>query len=132
MNKVADSFATFFVSFRGQKGAKIGFKLSNSLPNEIANPPFKVKLLKNIRRAPLTKITWENSSAAQSPESIRAARHYRVDFETELGEADTMCVSAPDESEARRMAEDIVASGRVGLKGTQISSIKIAEDNQHL
>ena len=92
--------------------------------------PVKVKLLKNIRRAPLTKITWENSSAAQSPESLRTARHYRVDFETELGEADTMCVSAPDEAEARRMAEDIVASGRVGLKGTQISSIKITEDRQ--
>ena len=92
--------------------------------------PVKVKLLKNIRRAPLTKITWENSSAAQSPESLRTARHYRVDFETELGEADTMCVSVPDESEARRMAEDIVASGRVGLKGTQIISIKITEDRQ--
>jgi hypothetical protein len=39
MDKVVDSFATFFVSFRGQKGAKIGLKLSNSLPNEIANPP---------------------------------------------------------------------------------------------
>ena len=39
MNKVADSFATFFVPFRGQKGAKIGLKLSNSLPNEMANPP---------------------------------------------------------------------------------------------
>ena len=92
--------------------------------------PVKVKLLKNIRRAPLTKITWENSSAAQSPEFLRTARHYRVDFETELGEADTMCVSAPDEAEARRMAEDIIASGRVGLKGTQVVFVKITEESR--
>lgn len=92
--------------------------------------PVKVKLLKNIRKAPLTKITWESVSVTGTSESLRAARYWRVDFETELGEADTLCVCASDESDARRVTEGIVASGSVGLKGTRAIIVKISEENR--
>ncbi len=90
--------------------------------------PVKVKLLKNIRKAPLTKITWESESVTGTPESLRAARYWLVDFETELGEADTIRVCASDEAEARRMTEDIVAGGSVGLTGEQAIIVKITEE----
>ena len=90
--------------------------------------PVKVKLLNNIRKAPLTKITWEAKSVTGTPEFVRAARYWLVDFETELGEADTMRVCASDEAEAHRTAEDIVTGGHVGLKGTRARVIKITEE----
>jgi hypothetical protein len=90
--------------------------------------PVKVKLLKNIRRAPLSRILWETESATESPESLKEARWYRMAFDTEAGESGVIRVCALSEAEARSMAEDLVTSGRVGLKGTRARIVKIPEE----
>jgi hypothetical protein len=92
--------------------------------------PVKVKLMKNIRRAPLTKITWETGEVTKTRESVRAAKYYLVEFETELGETDTLCVCSLDEDGARNMAENVISYGGIGLKGRQIKSMRITEDNR--
>lgn len=92
--------------------------------------PVKVRLLKNIRRAPLSKIIWETDSVTAARESARAAKYYWVEFETEFGETDILRACALDEAEACDLARGIVASGGVGLKGTRARIVKITEETR--
>ena len=91
--------------------------------------PVKVKLLKNIKPAPLTKIIWESGQIEDALASgTKDIHHYTVDIVTEKGESDTLRVVATSEEDAMQTAINIVTEGSFGLNGRFFKSIKIKEE----
>lgn len=89
--------------------------------------PVKVKLLKNIRKAPADKINWETSMVGRALQgSMRESiHHYKVEIETELGEKGLLSITAVSGSDAEDQAEALVRKGFLGLKGTRCVSIEV-------
>lgn len=81
--------------------------------------PVKVKMLKNVRKAPATLINWESNMAidAVSKNEHSKIHDYKVEVRTELGEKEIVSVTAVDEQDAEDMALSLVMKGGVGLKG---------------
>ena len=79
----------------------------------------KVKMLKNIRKAPATLINWESNMAidAVGRNEHGKIHHYKVEVRTELGEKEIVSVTAVDEQDAEDMALALVMKGGIGLKG---------------
>ena len=79
----------------------------------------KVKMLKNVRKAPATRINWESNMAidAVGKNEHGKTHHYKVEVRTELGEKEIVSVTAVDEQDAEDMALSLVMKGAVGLKG---------------
>lgn len=93
--------------------------------------PVKVKMLKDIKPAPLTKIIWESEQIEDALTSGSKDIHdYTVDIVTEKGESDTLKVAATSEEDAMQTAINIVSGGRVGLEGRFFKSIKVTADNE--
>lgn len=89
--------------------------------------PVKVKMLKNVRKKPATMITWESNMVEPT---IRAGLHevlgnYLVKVTTELGEEETLAVTAFNKYDAVQTAKDIVNKGAAGLKGEYCISAEI-------
>ena len=81
--------------------------------------PVKLKMLKNVRKAPATRINWESNMAidAVGKNEYVKTHHYKVEVRTELGEKEIVSVTAVDEQDAEDMALALVMKGAVGLKG---------------
>lgn len=89
--------------------------------------PVKVKLLKNIRKAPATKIEWESPSVKRvlNGEFNRTIYHFIVEITTELGEKGKLSIAALSGTEAEYEAERIIALGATGLAGRKCVSIEV-------
>lgn len=89
----------------------------------------KVKLLKNIRKAPAELINWETSlvEAAVINREYDTIHHYKVDIETELGEKERLNITAVNKHDAREEAIELVANDCLGLIGTRCVSIEVQE-----
>ena len=81
--------------------------------------PVKVKMLKNVRKAPPTLINWESNMAIDAVGKNERGKihHFKVEVRTELGEKEIVSVTAVDEQDAEDMALALVMKGAVGLKG---------------
>jgi len=91
--------------------------------------PVKVKLLKNLRKRPAIVINWETELAmeAVSLGMLEMVRHYEVEVTTEMGEKEFLSVTAVTATDAEVEAKDLVANGRVGLKGCVCKSVMAKE-----
>ncbi|MEZ7762048.1 hypothetical protein O3689_02240 [Prevotella nigrescens] len=89
--------------------------------------PVKVKLLKNIRKAPADKINWETSMVERALQSNRheVIHRYKVVIETELGEKETLSITAVSGTDAEDQAMELVSKGVLGLKGTKCVSTEV-------
>lgn len=89
--------------------------------------PVKVKLLKNIRKAPADKINWETSMVERALQGNmrESIHHYKVKIETELGEKRLLSITAVSGSDAEDLAETLVKKGFLGLKGKKCTSIEV-------
>ena len=89
--------------------------------------PVKVKLLKNIRKAPAAKINWETSMVERALQGNmrESIHHYKVEIETELGEKLLLSITAVSGSDAEEQAEEFVKKGLLGLKGKKCISIEV-------
>lgn len=89
--------------------------------------PVKVKLFKNIRKAPADKINWETSMVERTLQGNmrESIHHYKVEIETELGEKELLSITAVSGSDAEDQAESLVKKGLLGLKGTRCVSIEV-------
>ena len=87
----------------------------------------KVKLLKNIRKAPADKINWETSMVERALQGNmrESIHHYKVEIETELGEEELLSITAVSGSDAEDLAENLVKKGLLGLKGQKCISIEV-------
>lgn len=91
--------------------------------------PVKVKLLKNVRKKPATLINWESNMVEPTIEAglHDVLEHYLVKVTTELGEEETLSVTAYNNYDAVETAKDIVNKGAAGLKGTFCISAEIVK-----
>lgn len=87
----------------------------------------KVKLLKNIRPKPLRRINFTAKSVSEAIKNNRMEdiRHYMIEVKTELGEKDVLSISATSEKEAKKLAEEIVESGGIGLRGLYCEEVNV-------
>ena len=85
----------------------------------LSDAAVKVKMLKNVRKAPATLINWESNMAVDAVGKNEGCKthHYKVEVRTELGEKEIVNVTAVDEQDAEDMALSLVMKGAVGLKG---------------
>ncbi len=89
--------------------------------------PVKVKMLKNIRKAPASMIEWSSESAniALENNEIDSICLYTLDVTTELGEKETICINATNHEDAEQLAKKLVESDMVGLNGRKCIKIEI-------
>ena len=86
----------------------------------------KPKMLKNIKPAPASVITWETSLVKRVLETgIGVINHYQVEVITELGEKEKLSITAVNGEDAEDCAIDLVANDALGLKGKKCVSVKV-------
>ena len=93
--------------------------------------PVKVKMLKNVRKAPATLINWESNMVvdAVGKNERNKVHHYKVEVRTELGEKEIVRVTAVDEQDAEDLALALVMKDGVGLKG-RICTYNVVVDEE--
>ena len=81
----------------------------------------------NIRKAPATKIDWESEGVKRvlSGEFKRDIHHFIVEVTTELGEKESLSITALSGTEAEYEAERIIAMGATGLTGRKCVSMEV-------
>ena len=74
--------------------------------------PVKVKMLKDIKKKPLTLINFTSLLASQAlkGEHYEIINHYFVHITTEYGEKETLCITAVNRSDAEDEARYLVAN----------------------
>lgn len=87
----------------------------------------KVKILSKIRKAPASRINWGTSMVERALESgfNQVVHHFKVNIVTELGEKETLSITAVNGDDAEDEARALVAHGRIGLKGLACDSIEV-------
>jgi len=87
--------------------------------------PVKVKMLKDIRKKPASLISWTTSMASRNVGTVCPINHFDVVVTTELGEKETLNITAVNGEDAENEARELVALGRVGLKGRYCVSVEV-------
>ena len=89
--------------------------------------PVKVKMLKDIKKKPLTLINFTSLLASQAlkGEHYEIINHYFVHITTEYGEKETLSITAVNRSDAEDEARYLVANYNLGLKGTQCVEMEV-------
>ena len=91
----------------------------------------KVKMLKNIRKAPASVINWSSDTVDRALErnQIELIHKYTLDITTEFEEKEALVVTAVSQSDAELLAIDLVRNGVVGLKGRRCIKIEVNKKN---
>ena len=79
-------------------------------------------MLQRVRRKPATLIHWTHT---ESEMDLNKNRSYLVTVTTELGETETLSVSARNEEKAEELAIDLVGRRMVGLRGVFCRSVTV-------
>lgn len=89
----------------------------------------KVKLLKNVRKAPAYLISWESMSASLAIRQGRdaAVHDFRVNLVTNKNEHETLSISAVSEEDAEDTAMNLVREGYLGLEGFLTLSVEVTQ-----
>ena len=92
----------------------------------------KVKMLKNIRKRPLTKIVFETERVIEALKMGQQdlITRYMVKIETECGEKEMLSIYAIDELDAQEEAEKVIMRGGLGLKGLRCEVVEVMEDKK--
>lgn len=86
----------------------------------------KPKMLKNLKPAPASVITWETSLVERVLETgIGVINHYQIEVMTELGEKVKLNISAVNGEDAEDCAIGLVEKGALGLKGRKGISVAV-------
>lgn len=88
-----------------------------------------VKMLKNIRPAPLTKISWQTLKCSEALNNGRTdmVHRYMVNVVTDCDEKTAMKVYGVSESDAMATAMSLINGGGLGLKGRFCKSFNVTE-----
>lgn len=88
--------------------------------------PVKVKMLKDIRKRPASVINWETDMVSKNfGHPGMPVNHFDVVVITELGEKETLNITAVNGDDAEGQARELVMLGYVGLKGTRCVSVEV-------
>jgi len=106
-----------------------GCKRFRKVNEDGTDVPVKVKMLKNIRKAPASKITWSSSmvETALDNKSLYTIHQYHVKVITELGECETLNLTAVSSEDAKELAKELVSNGLLGLDGRTCINIEFIE-----
>lgn len=109
-----------------------GCKRFRKINEDGTDAPVKVKMLKNIRKAPASKITWSSSmiETALDNKDLYTIHNYSANVVTELGEQETLSLTAISQDDAEIFARELVGNGVVGLNGHRCIRIEIKETKQ--
>ena len=89
----------------------------------------KPKMLKNIRRRPISVIQFGTSSEDNIETYPHKKNHYFViNIETEFGEKEELHITALTQDIAIETARDLIARGNWGIKGVECVSINVKEE----
>jgi hypothetical protein len=89
----------------------------------------KPKLLKNVRKRPLSIFQFESESAnCINNKGTGVVHKYIFHTQTYLGEKEDIHISAKDKDDAFKTFEDIVAKGIFNLKGMDCISVDVTEE----
>lgn len=86
-------------------------------------------MLKNIRKAPASKITWGSNiiETALDNKDLYTIHNYSANIVTELGEQETLSLTATSQDDAEILVRELVGNGVVGLNGHCCIRIEIKE-----
>ena len=89
--------------------------------------PVKVKMLKNIRKKPLSLIHWTTNMASQNIAQNRMMElhYFKVDIVTELSEKETLSITGCNRDDAENQPRELVTLGSIGLKGRRCVSVEV-------
>lgn len=106
-----------------------GCKRFRKINEDGTDAPVKVKMLKNIRKAPASKITWSSSmiETALDNKDLYTIHNYSANVVTELGEQETLSLTAISIDDAKELAMRLLSDGFIGLKGRICEKIEVKE-----
>ncbi len=106
-----------------------GCKRFRKINEDGTDAPVKVKMLKNIRKAPASKITWGSNiiETALDNKDLYTIHNYSANIVTELGEQETLSLTATSQDDAEILVRELVGNGVVGLNGHCCIRIEIKE-----
>lgn len=89
----------------------------------------KIKMLKDMRPAPLTKISWQTLQCSEALSNGRAdmVHLYMVNVVTDRDEKTALKINGVSESDAMATAMSLVNGGGIGLKGRFCKSFNVTE-----
>lgn len=89
----------------------------------------KVKMLKNVRKVPASKITWSSSmvETALDNKDLYTTHNYYANVVTELGEQETLSLTAISIDNAKELVRELVGNNLPRLKGRECVKIQIKE-----
>ena len=87
----------------------------------------KVKMLKNIRKASASKINWSSRmiETALDNKDIYTIYHYHAKVTTELGERETLNLTAISIDDAKELSMKLVSERMLGLNGRTCVTIEV-------
>lgn len=89
----------------------------------------KVKMLKNVRKAPASTINWSSRMIEKALEykNIYTIHHYHAVVITELGERETLNLTAVSIDDAKELVMDLVLKGLLELNGRSCMTIELTK-----
>ena len=89
----------------------------------------KIKMLKDMRPAPLTKISWQTLQCCEALNNGRTYKvhRYMVNVVTDCDEKTSMRINGVSESDAMATAMSLINGGGLGLKGRFCKSFNVTE-----
>lgn len=89
----------------------------------------KVKMLKNVRKAPASTINWSSRMIEKALEykNIYTIHHYHAVVITELGERETLNLTAVSIDDAKELVMNLVSKGLLGLNGRTCMTIELTK-----
>lgn len=89
----------------------------------------KVKMLKDMRPAPLTMISWQTLQCCEALNNGRTdmVHRYMVNVVTDCDEETAMRINGVSESDAMATAMSLINEGGLGLKGRFCKSFNVTE-----
>ena len=89
--------------------------------------PVKVKMLKDVRKKPLSLISWTTEMANTNIglKRMMLVHHFEVVIVTELGENEKLRITAVNGEDAEDEARKLAALGNIGLEGRQCVSVDV-------
>lgn len=104
-----------------------GCKRFRKVNEDGTDAPVKVKLLKNIKKAPANIINWQSDLVERALKSgnHQVIHKYQVEVTTELDETETLTITAVNGDDAEELAAKIVSLRGLGLKGRKCVTLKV-------
>lgn len=104
-----------------------GCKRFRKVNTDGTDAPVKLKMLKNVRRKPLSLINFTTAQVREALENNQREliKHYRVKIETEFGEIESLYISAVNKQDVRNEAIVLILEGRFGLRGVHCKKVDV-------